>query len=331
MKKICILHTGGTIIMVKNSAGVLEPSTNGNHILEYVPAISQIAEIHNKFLFQLDSSDIQPKHWQLIAQTIHDCYNDYDGFVILHGTDTMAYTATALSFMLQKLGKPVIITGAQLPISTIGSDGHANLLNAVRMACEPISEVAIMFGHMLLRGNRSKKMHEFNLNAFISPNCLPLVEMGVEIRLADHCIYRRTLGLQLKTNLVTEVAVIKLFPGITNEFILGMVPPRTKGVIIEAYGAGNIPLGDDGVQEAIGTIMSQDIVTVIGTQCVYGSVEYERYQGGYFAKSRGALSAQDMSSEAALIKLMWVLAQSQDYKEIRKLYETNLVGELTER
>lgn len=331
MKKICLLHTGGTITMVKNSAGVLEPPTNEDHILEYVPAIRQVADIENKFLFQLDSSDIHPKHWQIIAQTIADCYSDYDGFVILHGTDTMAYTATALSFMLQNLGKPVIITGAQLPISTIGSDGYSNLLNAVRMACEPISEVAIMFGHMLLRGNRSKKMHEFNMNAFISPNCLPLVELGVEVRLADHCIHRQTNALQLKPNLITEVAVIKLFPGISNEFILGMIPPRTKGVIIEAYGAGNIPLGDGGVQEAIANIMSQDIVTVIGTQCAYGSVEYERYQGGYFAKSHGALSAQDMTSEAALIKLMWVLAQSKDYKEIRHLYETNLVGELTER
>ncbi|MBI4407774.1 MAG: asparaginase [Candidatus Kerfeldbacteria bacterium] len=331
MKRICLLHTGGTITMFKNAAGVLQPPTSGEYLLEYVPNITKIADIDNVFLFQLDSSDINPRHWKVIAEAIAERYDRYDGFVITHGTDTMAYTATALSFMLGNLSKPVIVTGSQLPISEIASDGVTNLINAVRMACEPISEVAIMFGHHLIRGNRSKKVSHFNLDAFISPNCLPLSELGAELRLADHCMVRRSKQVQLQTDLVTDVAFIKIFPGITNAFILGMVPPRTRGVIFEAYGTGNFPLGDEGIQEAMENIISQGIPTVISTQCIYGGVEYERYQGGWFAKSRGAITAQDMTSEAALIKLMWCLGQSSDDKEIKRLYQTNVVGELTER
>jgi len=331
MKKVCLIHTGGTIAMTKNEAGVLEPVPQGDYILNFVPAIKHLAEIENVYICRLDSTDIQPTHWRAIAQTIGERYDDFDGFVILHGTDTMAYTATALSFMLGNLSKPVILTGAQLPIAEATSDGYNNLLHAVRIACTALSEVAIMFGHVLLRGNRSKKLHEFNLNSFVSPNCLPLAEMGVELRFGDHCIERHNQPLHLRTNLVGEVAYIKIFPGISNEHILGMIPARTKGVVVEAYGSGNIPLGKDGIQEALENIMSHDIAMVIATQCVYGSVEYQRYQGGYFAKTHGALSAQDMTSEAALIKLMWVLAQTNNFEEIRKLYHKNLVGELSER
>ncbi len=317
--------------MVKNEAGVLQPSTTGEHVLEYVPVIQKIAKIDNIFLFQLDSSDVNPRHWRIIAETIGKHYHDYDGFVILHGTDTMAYTATALSFMLGNLSKPVIITGAQLPISEIASDGVNNLINAVRFACQDITEVAIMFGNHLLRGNRATKISHFSLDGFVSPNCLPLSVVGTELRLADHCIVRRSKELQVLSHLVTDVAVIKVFPGITNQFILGMIPTRTRGVILEAYGTGNFPLGDEGIQDAVDTIIKQGIVTVIGTQCTYGSVEYEQYQGGFFAKEHGALTAQDMTSESALIKLMWCLGQSSDFDEIQKQYQSNLVGELTER
>lgn len=317
--------------MVKNEAGVLQPSTTGKHVLEYVPAIQKIAKIDNIFLFQLDSSDVNPRHWRIIAETIAKHYDDYDGFVVLHGTDTMAYTATALSFMLNNLSKPVILTGSQLPISEIASDGINNLINAVRFACQEISEVAIMFGSHLLRGSRATKISHLSLDGFVTPNCLPLSDVGTGLRLADHCIIRRSKELQIQTNLVTDVAVIKVFPGITNQFILGMIPTRTRGVILEAYGTGNFPLGDEGIQDAVDTIIKQGIVMVVGTQCVYGSVEYEQYQGGFFAKEHGALSAQDMTNEAALIKLMWCLGQSSDLDEVRDLYQRNLVGELTER
>ncbi len=331
MKRVCLIHTGGTITMTKNAEGVLEPGSLREHILQYVPSIQDIAEIDHVVLFQLDSSDINPKHWSQIAAAIGERYHQYDGFVILHGTDTMAYTATALSFMLGNLSKPVIITGAQLPISEIGSDGVNNLLNSVRFACESLSEVAIMFGHRLIRGNRAKKMSQTHFDAFESPNIASLAKLGTELKLEDHVIVRRSNELQLHTKLVTDVAFIKIFPGISNEFILGMIPTRTKAVIMEAYGTGNFPLGEDGIQQAIDAISHQGIITVIATQCIYGAVEYEKYQGGFFAKQHGALSAHDMTSEAALIKLMWVLGQSSDYEQIKRLYHTNLVGELTER
>ena len=154
--------------------------------------------------------------------------------------------------------------------------------------------------------------------------------MGVELRLHGNCYRRHSGELELKKNLVTDVAVIKLFPGITNEQILGMVPPRTKGVVIEGYGAGNIPIGEDGIQQSISEIIDQDIIVVINTQCIWGGVEYFRYAGGAFTKDKGALTSNDMTPEAAVIKLMWVLGQTDDRAEIVDLYQRNLVGELTE-
>ncbi len=330
MKKICILYTGGTIAMGRNSEGVLVPLKNADELLRFIPSASQIADITTEILFQIDSSDFTPEYWVMIANRIQEKYKQYDGFVIVHGTDTMAYTATALSFMLQNLGKPVILTGSQIPMSDIVSDGQNNLLNAILVASSNISGVAIMFGDYLLQGNRSTKLYEFTLNSFASPNFPPLAELGVDLRLSDHCKPLHSGTPTLKTNLVTDIAVIKLFPGITNEHLLGMVPPRTKGVIIESYGTGNIPLGNSGIQESIEEILNQDIVIAISTQCLYGEVEYNRYAGGYLAKSKGALSCRDMTKEAGVIKMMWVLGQTEEHAEIQRLYEKNVVGELTE-
>lgn len=329
LKRICIIQTGGTVGMTENAQGVLQPTTRTEEIISFVPSVKQIANIDSIFLLQLDSSDLNPRHWQLIAKTIADHYEQYDGFVILHGTDTLVYTATVLSFMLGNLGKPVVLTGSLLPISAVASDAQNNLINAIRVASDDIGEVAIMFGSVLLRGNRAKKMHEHSLSAFTSPHFPALATFGVNIRFNPERYRRRDDAvLDLKMNLVSRVAVIKLFPGITNEQVLGMVPPRTEGVIIEAYGSGNIPLGNEGIQSALESIISQDIIVVIGTQCVYGSVEYHRYAGGHFAKSKGALTAQDMTSEAAVTKFMWVLGQTKKYDAIKKLYETNIIGEL---
>lgn len=331
MKKICILHTGGCIAMKKNAQGVMAPSLDiQKKLQDYVPGLNDIAEIYHTYLFQLDSSDFNPRYWKIIADTIAAEYATYDGFVILHGSDTMAYTATILSFMLGNLGKPVILTDTLLPIAESNLDNHANILNAVRFACKNIAEVAIMFGNVLLRGNRSVKTHELALNSFTSPNFPALGLVDVKLELSDDRLKIHNKPLRLQTNIVTDVVVIKLFPGITNEHVLGMVPPRTKGVVIEAYGSGNIPLGNDGIQEALEQIAAQDIFTAIDTQCLYGGVDYGLYAGGYFAKSRGALSTHDMTAEASIMKLMWILGQTEEHAEIKKLYQANLAGELTE-
>lgn len=330
MKKICILHTGGVSAMELNAQGVLEvTSEQQKKLLTILPRLNELAELHEDFLFELDSSDMSPERWQSIADSIAKNYDEYDGFVILHGHDTLAFTATALSFILGHLGKPVILTDTIVPLGYDAPDNHSNIFNAIRFAGKNLAEVGILFGDSLLRGNRSIKTHDVAINAFTSPNLRRLGEVGIDLRLREHCYRRHSDPLILKNELIKDVAVIKLFPGISNEHVLNMVPPRTKGVVIEGYGGGNIPLGKNGIQDAIATIINQDIVVVINTQCMYGGVEYGRYIGGAFAKKQGALSSHDMTSEAAIVKLMWVLGQTENREEIAELYERNLVGELT--
>lgn len=330
MKKVCILHTGGCVAMQKNEEGILIPTLELQKQLEmYVPGLRKIASIDHRYLFQLDSSDFNPRHWKIIADTIAEEYSEYDGFVILHGSDTMSYSATILSFMLGNLGKPVILTDSLLPIAEPHVDNHANILNAVRFACEDVGEVAIMYGNSLVRGNRSKKTHELAVNSFTSPNFPPIGLVDIKLELSENRFHCHGKPLELHTNIVTDTVVIKLFPGITNEHVLGMVPPRTKGVVIEGYGAGNIPLGHEGIQEALQHIAAQDIILAIDTQCIYGGVQYDRFAGGYFTKKLGALSTHDMTAEASIMKLMWVLGQTEEHTEIQRLYENNLVGELT--
>lgn len=317
--------------MEVNAEGVLVATADRQRkLLDFIPAMARIANIESKYLFQLDSSDINPGHWQTIARTIADCYEQFDGFVILLGSDTMAHTATALSFMIENLGKPIVLTDTHVPLTQIASDNHSNLLNAMRFACEDIAEVSIMFSNVLLRGNRTKKTHDFAIHSFTSPNLKPLGEVGIDLRIHSHSFKTHNKPIVLKTNIVKDIAVIKLFPGITNEHVLSMVPPRTKGIVIEGYGAGNIPLGNNGIQDAIENIVSQDVVVAIDTQCIYGGVEYSRYVGGAFAKKHGALSSHDMTSESAIIKLMWVLGQTEKRDKIKELYEKNIIGELTE-
>lgn len=318
--------------MEKDANGVLAPTVaRQKELLHYLPIIEEIAEIDQKYLFQLDSCDISPPHWEIIAEEIANSYDQYDGFIVIMGSDTMAYAATAMSFMLGNLGKPVIFTDTLLPINEIASDNHSNIINAVRFAIEDLAEVSIVFGYRLTRGNRSKKTHDFAIGSFASPNFKALGEIGLGLRLSSSVKRRHDGALELHTRLVKDVVVISLFPGITNEHILGMVPPRTKGIVIEGYGAGNIPLGpDSGIEESISNIADQDIVVVIDTQCMYGGVEYGRYVGGAFARRHGALSSRDMTAEAAITKLMWVLGQTEKHSEIKQLYETNLAGELSE-
>lgn len=317
--------------MEANQRGVLVATSEQQHkLLDLVPAIKRAANVHVRYLLEMDSSDMQPEHWQLIANAIMEEYDKYDGFVVIHGHDTMAYTATALSFMFKNLGKPIILTDSVVPIDQLSPDNHANIVNAVRFACENIAEVAIVFGGFMLRGNRAKKTHDIALNAFLSPNLHPLGVVESTLILNTHCFRRHGHAPELNANLVQDVAVITLFPGITNSQVLNMVPPRTKGLVISGYGAGNIPLGQNGIQDAIQTIVQQDIVTVIDTQCIYGGVDYGRYVGGAFAKEHGALSSSDMTAEAAIIKLMWCLGQSDSLSEIKQLYTTNIAGELTD-
>jgi len=331
MKKILIIETGGTIMMEKSEKDSYKPSDNPNSILNHIPELKKIAEVRATMLLSKDSANFQIEDWKLISETISKQYENYDGFVIIHGTDTMAYTASALSFSLQNLNKPVILTGSQIPLDEVASDGKNNVINSVRFACHNIAEVCIFFGSRLIRGNKCTKISEFDLKAFEGVNCPYLGKAGLDIILKNNHKSPKTNSLSLKTNFENKVAIIKLFPHININYFSGILDTDIRGIIIEGFGAGNLPHFDDSFDIFIGKCRSKNITVVISTQCVYGTAEYERYIGGMKAKQAGCLTSFDMTKETTLIKLMWVLGQTSDQDTIKELYYENIAQEINHK
>ena len=272
-----------------------------------------------------------PSDWQTIADDIESVYDQFDGFVVLHGTDTMAYTASALSFMFDDLEKPVIITGSQIPLSEIRSDGQANLLNALYLAAHyPIPEVSLFFNNTLYRGNRTTKADSTGFNAFESPNFDPLATAGIQIKVDQGEVNRNPQSKALKVNRIKEqpVGVITLYPGISHKVIANILSQPVNALIVQSYGVGNAPQNE----QLIGEILSahqREILVVNRTQCFRGQVNMDGYATGHVLKDAGALSASDMTLEACLTKLHYVLSLDISYEERRALFSQNLKGELS--
>lgn len=300
-----------------------------NVLKDQIPELNTMAHIEVKHLFAEDSSDIHQRHWQLIAETIEKRYEVFDGFVILHGTDTMAYTASALSFCLQNLDKPVILTGSQVPLSDIRSDARRNLINSIEIATMPLTEVAICFNDHVYRGNRSTKMSIGDFDAFTSPNYPPLAEIGLHIELRDTLLPPSDQNFRIAPQFDDRLLLLKSFPGLNSSHI---TPDwsQLKAVVLEAFGSGNFPLKDpEGIWSLLEKGFQHDILIIITSQAPYDSVDLTKYESGRRALDYGALGAGDMTVEATITKLMHLLGQSDDSDYVRTHFQKPIAGEIT--
>lgn len=338
---ILLIYTGGTIGMKQDpQTGSLTPF-NFSQIIDEVPELKKFGYEIDSISFDppRDSSDIEPGFWIGLAKIIEDNYLKYSGFVILHGTDTMSFTASALSFMLENLEKPVILTGSQLPIGMLRTDGKENLISAIEIAAQSdslgralIPEVCIYFQNELYRGNRTTKYNAENFHAFTSPNYPLLAETGVHIKYnLSNVLTPTSWGNQLiiNTNLCTDVAILKIFPGITEKCIRAITGiPGIRAVILETFGSGNAPTGRWFI-ETIKEAVDAGIIFYNITQCMAGQVDMEAYATGIHLKKAGVVSGSDITTEAALAKLFFLLGQNIDNSKIKLLLEKNLRGEIS--
>lgn len=338
--KVLLVYTGGTIGMGRNPAtGALEP-LDFNHLKDSMPELQWLRtqiDVH-QFRPPIDSSDMNPARWAEIVGVIADHYNDYDGFVILHGTDTMAYTAAALSFMMENLTKPVILTGSQLPIGQLRTDGKENLVTSIELASlkdangnARVPEVSIYFSGRLLRGNRSTKINAEGFHAFESFNCPHLCEAGVNFVFNDPLILKPDHSRPMTPHYDMDggIAVISLFPGIQEETMAAILKScGLRGVVLRTFGSGNAP-SCPWLRRLLSEAAADGVVVVNVSQCVAGSVEMERYGAGVRLLDTGIISGRDITVEAATAKLMYLWARYGDADTVRRLMATPLVGETT--
>ncbi len=338
-KSVLIIYTGGTIGMVLDPATQALAPFDFSYLRAQVPEIErlEIELLCEAFEPPVDSSDITPTHWRQIARLIAANYERVDGFVVLHGTDTMAYTASALSFMLHGLAKPVIFTGSQLPIGVLRTDGKENLITAIQLAAHEkagessIHEVAIYFGSKLYRGNRTHKYSAEDFNAFHSPNLPALAEVGIHIHFKHELLLRQKEKgpFQIALEMEEKVAVLKLFPGISEMVVRGICSlPELRGLVLETFGSGNA-MTADWFEDALREARDRGVAIVNVTQCNTGFVEQGRYATSAMFLRLGVIPAGDMTIEAAVTKLMHVLAQTQQLKAVELAMLTPLRGELT--
>ncbi len=333
-----MIYTGGTIGMHKDlKTGTLVPFDFSN-LINQIPELQLIDKQIETISFKdpIDSSNIRPQHWIKLVEIIEKHYDYYDGFVILHGSDTMAYTASALSFMLENLGKPVILTGSQLPIGDLRTDAKENIITSIQIAgsyegdLPIVPEVGIYFEFKLLRGNRTIKASSEHFNAFDSPNYLPLAQSGVNLKFFKERILPVPDGIfNAHKQLSEEIMVLKVHPGITKTHLSYIINiPGLKALILETYGSGNAltePWFIDLLKQAT---QEKGIHLINITQCQYGSIAPEKYETGRQLMSIGTFNGKDLTTEAALTKMMYLISKKLSKKAIKKAFERPLRGEM---
>lgn len=332
-KKILIIYTGGTIGMTKTENGY---APNMNKFLKMVNNIEELKDPKMPFWNIeaispiLDSSNISLNEWNKIGEKVYENYDNYDGFVILHGTDTMAYSASALSFMLENNSKPIVFTGSQIPLCELRNDARDNLITSIMIAASDINEVCLYFGGKLLRGNRSIKYSSDGLIAFKSPNYPLLGLAGINIEIDKNNLLpkenKRINLIRLKDN---PIGVIKIFPGIQYNLFKNIMTKDLKAVVIETFGSGNIPDNNGSLLPIIKQAFDNGILVVICSQCIHGKVALGTYETSNSLKQAGAISGYDITTEAAVAKLYYLLSKGLSKEEIKTQMETNIRGELS--
>ena len=338
--KVLLIYTGGTIGMdVNPQTGALEP-LDFKHLKEHLPEFKYIKTDIDIFQFDppIDSSDMSPRSWIKLVEIIESLYSRYDGFVILHGTDTMAFTASALSFMLENLGKPVIFTGSQLPIGQLRTDGKENILTSIELASTyhrdgtpVVPEVCIFFENRLLRGNRTTKINAEGFNAFRSYNLPALAKAGIHIKYDTHLIRRPDPTRPFCPHYLMDsnILILTLFPGMRREIIDGILQQQgIKAVILQTFGSGNAPQ-KPWLFDRLRELDRQGVILVNVTQCSTGTVEMGRYETGLQLLQAGAINGYDSTMESVVTKLMFLLGHGYSKERIIELMNTDIAGEIT--
>jgi len=328
-RKVAIIRTGGTIDMILKN-GVYKPVETETELRDYLPELFEIADVSVRTLFLKDSSDMTPDDWKRIATETAETIRKYDGVVITHGTDTMGYTAAALSFMLKDLGKPVVLTGAQIPISEKNSDGIQNLLDSIYTAIHgDFRDVVVVFNSKIYKGTRVKKVRIWEKDAFISPN-FPVIGT---VRAKEGIVLNVKLPKRdekkitwADTKLERKIGYIKVFPGMDPSIIKWYIENEYKGIIIEGFGAGHV--NTNSFLPYIKKAIDEDIPVFMTSQCIYGEVKF-KYEVGRKLEEIGVVSLRDMLPETAVVKLMYVAAHESDPEKIKKLMLTPIAGEIS--
>ncbi len=331
-KRVLFLYTGGTIGMdlARGHEGE-EHATLGERpkdLVAEVPALRQLACVDTEPVFNHDSADLQPHHWVTLALRVHRAFaaESYDGVVVVHGTDTMAYGAGLLAFLLGPLPGPVVFTGSQRPFSDIRSDAVRNLVDACLVATLPVPEVCLVFGGRVFRGVRATKIDAWGFEAFASPNCRPIVELGIGWTLNDH-VRKPAPLLPLDARVDPHVLSLPVFPGLNPQLLIGALRGGTKGVVLSTYGTGTMPRLEGSLLPVLEEAKALQVPVLVVSQCNRGFVELGRYAGGAEALERGAISGGDMTVEAALAKMMVALGRFTEKAALRAFLERDFLGE----
>lgn len=329
MKKILLLSTGGTIASVQGKQG-LAPGLTAEELVRYLPDQNQRYQIESKLLMNIDSTNMQPEAWVTIAEAIYENYHHYDGFVITHGTDTMAYTSAALSYMLQNVTKPIVLTGSQVPISKTPTDATKNISDAVRFACEEVGGVFVVFDGRVIQGTRAVKMRTKRYDAFESIN-YPYIAYINESEVVFNQIIPspKSNELRLKTSLCPDVFVMKLNPGAKPE-LFDCLQQLYKGVIIESFGSGGIPFQGRNLLPKLKELIDVGVAVVITTQCLEEGENLFLYEVGQKVAQNRIILSGDMNTEAIVPKLMWALGQTNDLDEVKRLMESSICNDISQ-
>lgn len=331
MKKILLLHTGGTFGMIPMEPDqVLTPGNLLQELQQYVPEISKIADLDIKILFNEDSANLALRHWQILAKTVHENMDRYEGFVIIHGTDTMVYTAAALSFTLLNLQKPVIITGAQIPLTKQRSDARQNLIDALEVASFPLNEVLIVFNQKIVRGNRTRKTSITSYGAFFSPNYPVIGNIGINVEIDKTHMLQTTEKYTYLEGFNPSLLSIHVYPGCDPGFYKHVLKnPAINVILLIGFGAGNIPVKEQDWLTFIRDAVSKRKNVFVNSSSAHGGINLELYENGKMIMDAGAVGCKDMTVESSIVKIMKSLAIASEPAKVQEFFLRNVAGEIS--